>query len=79
MMYKTYIIMVFCRTMKKNNNKGGTLWGAPFLCIFLRTIGNMKINEFLINFLWKFMNFDVVLCYNKIDYVMEVGGSLSHF
>ena len=31
MMYKTYIIMVFCRTMKKNNNKGGTLWGAPFL------------------------------------------------
>jgi len=25
------------------------------------------------------MNFDVVLCYNKIDYVMEVGDSLSHF
>jgi len=25
------------------------------------------------------MNFDVKLCYNKIDYVMEVGGSLSHF
>ena len=39
----------------------------------------MKINELLINFLWKFMNFDVVLCYNKIDYVMEVGDSLSHF
>ncbi len=27
----------------------------------------------------EFMNFDVVLCYNKIDYVMEVGDSLSHF
>jgi len=25
------------------------------------------------------MNFDVVLCYNEIDYVMEVGDSLSHF
>jgi len=25
------------------------------------------------------MKFDVVLCYNKIDYVMEVGDSLSHF
>jgi len=25
------------------------------------------------------MNFDVKLCYNKIDYVMEVGDSLSHF
>ena len=36
-------------------------------------------NRFLINFILKFMNFDVVLCYNKIDYVMEVGGSLSHF
>lgn len=42
-------------------------------------MGNMKINEFLRKFLWKFMNFDVVLCYNKIDYVMEVGDSLSHF
>ncbi len=27
----------------------------------------------------EFMNFDVVLCYNEIDYVMEVGDSLSHF
>ena len=27
----------------------------------------------------EFMNFDVVLCYNKIDYVLEVGDSLSHF
>jgi len=25
------------------------------------------------------MNFDMILCYNKIDYVMEVGDSLSHF
>jgi len=25
------------------------------------------------------MNFDVILCYNEIDYVMEVGDSLSHF
>ena len=27
----------------------------------------------------EFMNFDVVLCYNEIDYVLEVGDSLSHF
>ena len=38
-----------------------------------------KTNRLLIKFLQEFMNFDVVLCYNKIDYVMEVGNSLSHF
>ncbi len=79
MMYKTYITMVFCQTTKKNNYDKEHFKGAPFLYIFLRTMGNMKINEFLRKFLWKFMNFDVVLCYNKIDYVMEVGDSLSHF
>jgi len=56
--------------------------------VSLQTIENapMKVsvnvkntNRFLINFILKFMNFDVVLCYNKIDYVMEVGDSLSHF
>lgn len=50
-----------------------------FLYLLQRTIVTVKINEILIKFLQKFMNFDVVLCYNKIDYVIEVGNSLSHF
>lgn len=50
-----------------------------FLYLLQRTIVTVKINEIFIKFLQEFMNFDVVLCYNKIDYVMEVGDSLSHF
>ena len=71
--------------MKKNNNKRGTLWGAPFLLklnsdIYLeRYVKVKKSNRFLILIIREFMNFDVILCYNNIDYVMEVGDSLSHF
>ena len=81
MMYKTYIITIFCQTTKKNNikehSKGVLLfyWFMKF-----RVSVNVKnTNRFLINFILEFMKFDVVLCYNKIDYVMEVGDGLSHF
>ena len=80
MMYKTYITMVFCQTTKKNNNYYKEHFqGAPFLYLPQRIAITMKSNELIINFLKEFMNFDVVLCYNKIDYVIEVGDSLSHF
>ena len=80
MMYKTYITTVFCQTTKKNNNNYKEHFdGAPFLYLLQRTIVTVKNNEILIKFLQEFMNFDVVLCYNKIDYVIEVGDSLSHF
>ena len=46
---------------------------------FRVSVNVKNTNRFLINFILKFMKFDVVLCYNKIDYVMEVGDSLSHF
>ncbi len=79
MMYKTYITMVFCQTTKKNNYDKEHFKGAPFLYLPQRIAITMKSNELIINFLKEFMNFDVVLCYNKIDYVIEVGDSLSHF
>ena len=47
---------------------------------FRVSVNVKNTNRFLINFILEFMKFDVVLCYNKIDYeCYEVSFGLSHF